>query len=630
MRLAAILALIGLIRALILSALKQDAHRRYARRGLSNAPEPQHTAWFAAATAIATIAVVFCGGVPGPSGDSGVDAVEPLTLQLWTAGGPCLGKSLRHLNWSISGGVPPFTVTVGERQHVDARLRWTVTVNCGPLPTDPSPCDPEPKRHQTFKAVVTDSRGVTAEADLQVAVAEPPRRPKPGAVLPGASAGSAVRLGWTAVTEGSDVCAYELRYQATDWDAASWSEPWTAISEAIENGRTEYLHSGLDVGRRYRYQVRARNNLGEGEWSRAFPEAGVRPGAPALTARTAASGSVALSWVAGAPGPTRWEYRQRPEGGSWGDWMRVADSDALTADHTVTGLTEDARYQFQVRAVVATGGGPASAAAAAVAGLTPTVPSGREPIFYDDLDSGGGAVRSNSYAFLTAAADLTSGATTFAEVSSAEALLLNTSSTYVREVAEVLADIQVGDRITWGGRCWYHYRVTEILADPPAPARKLFRIALEAEDPCGSTTAQRSDPNYFDKWRDGFVAFGWDDDPPNQPEIGPDGIRILPYQYAVEGGHTYRLRGRARPTSIVIDVPVGIRLIDWGMLLSSHGRSVATYEDEATGSILVMDPSTGEHSGYSMETPDGWTDPPEDVAARFEALIASIREVPLP
>ena len=626
-RLVAVLVLIGLTRALILSALKQDADRRYARRGRRSAPEPRHTAWFAAATAVAAIAVVFCGGVPGSAGDSDIDPPEPLALELYMTIVPCAEPTGRTMRWRISGGVPPHTVTV-DGQPVNTRfgVAW---VNCGLLPTDPSPCDPEPKLHQTFKAVVTDSRGVTAEADLQVPVVEPPRRPKPGAVLSGASAGSAVRLGWTAVTEGSDVCAYELRYQATDWDVASWPETWTAISEAIENGGTEYLHSGLDTGRRYRYQVRARNNIGAGEWSRAFPEAGVRPGAPALTARTAVSGSVALSWVADAAGATRWEYRQRPEGGSWGDWARIPDSDALTADYAVAGLTEDARYQFQVRAVVATGGGPASATATAVAGLTPTVPSDRELLRYDDLDSAGGAVRPRSYAFLTDAADLTSGATTFAEVSSAEALLLNTLGYVRRGYAEALSAVEVGDRITWHAGCWYHYRVTEILADPPAPARKLFRIALEAEDPCGSTTAQRGDPTYFDEWRDRYAVFGWEDDPPNEPEIGPDGIRILPYQYAVEGGHTYRLRGTARPTSLVIDVPTGMQLIFHGMP-HSHGPTIATYEDKASGTFLFMSPYTGRYATYRMETPDGWTDPPEDVAAWFEALIASIREVPLP
>lgn len=571
------------------------------------------------------LAVVFCGQAPGPSGDSDIGAVEPLALKLFISGAPCTEPTLRELSWIISGGAPPYTLTVNG-QAVDT-ARWSVGVLCGLLPTDPQPCDPEPKLRQTFRAVVTDSRGVTAEAEQQVAVAEPPRRPKPGAVLPGASSGAAVRLGWTAVTAGSDVCAYELRYQATDWDAGSWPETWTAISEAIGDGGTEYRHNGLDPERRYRYQVRARNNIGAGDWSRAFPEAGVRPGAPTLAARTAASGSVALSWVAGATGATRWEYRQRPADGSWGDWTAIAGSDGSMTTHAVTGLTEDARYDFQVRAVGANEPGSASATAVAIAGLSPTVPSDRESLAYDDLDSGGGATTPGSYAFLTDAADLTSGATTFAEVSGAEALLLNERGYVDRDYADLLSVVEVGDRITWHIGCWYHYRITEILADPPA--RKLLRIALEAEDPCGSTTAQRNDPAYFDEWRDRYTVFGWDDRPPSEPEIGPDGIRIMPYRYAAEGGHTYRIHSRARPTSIVIDVPLGMRLIFVGIPLS-HGSALATYVDEATDSFLVLNPYTGRNAGYRVEVPEGETEPPSDVVARFEALIASIREVPLP
>ena len=585
--------------------------------------------WFAAATAIAVLAVVFCGSAPEPSGDSDIGAVEPLALKLFISGAPCTEPTLRELSWIISGGAPPYALAV-DGQAVDT-ARWSVGVLCGLLPTDPQPCDPEPKLHQTFRAVVTDSRGVTAEAEQQVAVAEPPRRPKPGAVLPGASSSAAVRLGWTAVTEGSDVCAYELRYQATDWDADGWPKTWTAISEAIGAGGTEYLHNGLDPERRYRYQVRAQNNIGASDWSRAFPEAGVRPGAPTLTARTAASGSVALSWVAGATEATRWEYRQRPVDGSWSEWTAITGSDGSMTTHAVTGLTEDARYDFQVRAFGANEPDSASATAVAVAGLSPTVPSDRESLAYDDLDSGGGATTPGSYAFLTDAADLTSGATTFAEVSGAEALLLNASSNYTNRAAEILAAVEVGDRFTWhlSATCWYHYRVTEILADPPAPARKLFRIALEAEDPCGSTAAQRSDPDHFDEMRDWYAVFGWGDTPPNEPIIGPDGIRIMPYRYAAEGGHTYRLNGRGRPTSIVIDVPLGMRLIFVGIPLS-HGSALATYVDEATDSFLVLNPYTGRNAGYRVKVPEGETEPPSDVVARFEALIASIREVPLP
>lgn len=195
MRLTAVLALIGLMRA-------------------PYAPKPRRTPWFAAATAIAVLAVLFCGSAPGSTGDSDIGEVEPLTLNLRMSSVPCAEPTILTLRWRIAGGVPPYTLTV-DGQAVSTRfgIAW---VNCGLLPTDPQPCDPEPKLHQTFKAVATDSRGVTAEDELHVAVAEPPRRAKPGAVLSGASGGAAVQLGWTAVTEGSAVCTYELRYQATD------------------------------------------------------------------------------------------------------------------------------------------------------------------------------------------------------------------------------------------------------------------------------------------------------------------------------------------------------------------------------------------------------------------------------
>ncbi len=556
----------------------------------------------------------------------------PLTLQLYSfpGGGFCEANGTERimLGPRISGGVPPYTVTIDD-QPFDLQRR-AVILDCGLRPSDPPPCDPNPKLHQTFTVVATDSRGVTATATLQVAVTEPPYRLAPGAVLSGASTGTAVRLGWeAAVMYGSPVaCAYELRYQATDWDATTWPDSWTAIGEAVEADETEYLHDGLDPDRRYRYQVRARNDIGAGDWSRAFPHDGARPGAPALSAQTAASGSVALSWSAGSARTTRWEYRQRSDNGSWGSWTQIVGALPLTTSHTVTGLTEDARYQFQLRAVGASGAGPASAAAGAVAGLTPTVLSDREPLYYDDLDSAGEAVRPGSYAFLTDADDLTSGATTFAEVSSAEALLLNTKGYVGRYYGSVLATAQVGDRITWlpNSGCWYHYRITAIPRNPPAPARKLFRVALAASDPCGSAApGSRNAKIYFDEMRGNTTTFGWNN-PPSEPHIGPDGVRILPSRYAVEGGHTYRLNSR---TSIVVDVPLGMRLIRATVALVNGGL-YATYIDAVSGGDFSLYASDGDEVHYYVPTPEGETEPPADVVARFEALIASIREQPLP
>ncbi len=552
---------------------------------------------------------------------------ERLTLELLTGPDLCAVIGRTGLYWHTSGGVPPYTVTV-DGQQVDGGA-GSVPVRCRSPETSLPACDPLRSSHRTVLATVTDSRGVSAKAELQVALGEPPSPAEPGAVRQDASGGVGLRLSWRDPAPVPPVCTYELQYQATAWDATSWPDSWTAISEAIEAGATTYLHRNLDPNRRYRYQLRAKNNIGASYWSPAFPEAGARPGALALAAQTAASGSVALSWSAGPADATRWEYRWRQAGGSWGAWTTIAGSNTSTTEHTVGGLTEDARYQFQLRAITADGTSPTSAIASAIAGLMPTVPSERESLRYDDLDSTGGATRPGSYAFLKDADDLTSGAATFAEVSGAEALLLNASGYARRYYGAVLASVRVGDRFTWHpySRCWYYYRVTEVLSVPTTPTRRLFRIVLEAEDPCGVAAARAGNAkSYFDESRDNSAWFSWGD-PPNALYVGADGIRIMPGRYAAEGGYTYRLIEQG---PIVIDVPASMRLRFGRASLASTGIGYAMYVDDVTGSHIILDPSTGQDAAYHIETPEGETEPPAEVVARFEALLASIREVPLP
>ena len=80
----------------------------------------------------------------------------------------------------------------------------------------------------------------------------------------------------------------------------------------------------------------------------------------------------------------------------------------------------------------------------------------------------------------------------------------------------------------------------------------------------------------------------------------------------------------------MIDVPVGMRLRFGLASLASTGTAYALYVDEVTGSHIILDPATGRDAAYYIETTDGETEPTADVVARFEALIASIREVPPP
>ena len=548
-----------------------------------------------------------------------------LGMSLFGGGEYCVEAGMRELFWNIYGGVPPYSVTVEGEPVAPGRKR--VSVFCGLRPSDPQPCDPEPKQHQTFSAVVTDSRGVSAEAEFQAVVAAPPNRTITGSILPPATAsGAAVRLAWLARLDlwvgDSGVCAHELRYQLTAWDADSWPEEWTTIDETIAASAAEYLHSGLNPDRRYRYQVRALNNIGAGEWSRPFPRTAARPGAAVLSARTAASGSVALSWSAAPFGAARWEYRRRPTGGGrvlwtalagWSPWTTIASSGGYAARRIVSGLTEDVRYDFQVRAVNAAGPGRASATAAAAAGLTPTPPS--TSLLYDEYDATSGATAPGAHSILSDAADLSSGIVKFADAPTAAALLVNVDGFGGRRYAEFLADVAVGDAFTWEHptKCWFAYQVTELLDDPPAPARKLFAIELTAQDSCTGPVSVRGL----------YYRLIWGP-APSEPRIGADGIRILPADYPVEGGHAYRLGDYGWLSRVVIDVPAGMRLIE--SVLSEEWT--AFLQDEASGAVLGLDFYSGEDVGRYVPPEYDASGDTRDVSALFDAIAESARIQP--
>ena len=86
------------------------------------------------------------------------------------------------------------------------------------------------------------------------------------------------------------------------------------------------------------------------------------PGAPQnLRATTLPPNtSAVLNWAApasiGGSGITKYQYRQKEVGGSWGSWANIANSASLTT-YTVTGLTATKTYAFQMRAFNSTDAG---------------------------------------------------------------------------------------------------------------------------------------------------------------------------------------------------------------------------------------------------------------------------------
>ena len=112
--------------------------------------------------------------------------------------------------------------------------------------------------------------------------------------------------------------------------------------------------------------------------------ASTTPPAPAnLRADPGNDRSVALSWTTpgdGGSAITKHQYRFKEPSFTdpWGAWTDIPDSapgGANATGHTVSGLTNAQRYQFQVRAVNAIGDGTASAIVSGVAGSPPPAPT---------------------------------------------------------------------------------------------------------------------------------------------------------------------------------------------------------------------------------------------------------------
>ena len=156
-----------------------------------------------------------------------------------------------------------------------------------------------------------------------------------------------VVLEWTEPADdgGAPVTGYEYRFAAGT--AVPGDTPWQSAGLDLE-----WTVTGLTNGQQYAFEVRARNRVGEGEARGALATPVARPGALASLTATAGDEEVALVWSApaddgGAP-VTGYGYRYAagqavPEDVTWRD-----AGTELTA--TVTGLENETRYTFEVRA----------------------------------------------------------------------------------------------------------------------------------------------------------------------------------------------------------------------------------------------------------------------------------------
>ena len=173
----------------------------------------------------------------------------------------------------------------------------------------------------------------------------PPDEPEDLVAEAGDPAYSVISLGWKA--PAADAARAAVSGYLLEWSANS-SGPWTQIDLSGNTG-TIYYHRDLAAASTYHYRVYARSDAsGDSDASVAASAdtAIAPPGAPTNLDADPGDAQVTLKWDPGASSIDKYRY-STDDGANYTD---IANSDAATTSHTVTGLTNGTAYTFEIQA----------------------------------------------------------------------------------------------------------------------------------------------------------------------------------------------------------------------------------------------------------------------------------------
>ncbi len=210
-------------------------------------------------------------------------------------------------------------------------------------------------------ATVTDSAGAAGYAELTwvnaALIEETPPEPPAGAAAAGGN--RSVTLTWDPPVAWLVTTYYQYRYRPA---SGAWT-PWAVLHPR----NRAHTIGGLSSGAHYEIEMRTATDTGFSDPVGVFASTDATvPAAPAGLTAAGGDGWVDLSWDnPGDSSITGYYVRQRPSfDDGWWCWTWIYASDKDTAAHRVTKLSAGTAYRMQIRAVNATGTGPAAEASA--------------------------------------------------------------------------------------------------------------------------------------------------------------------------------------------------------------------------------------------------------------------------
>ncbi len=213
-----------------------------------------------------------------------------------------------------------------------------------------------------YKFKVRAVNGVGPGDESAPVIVTPATVPEAPGNLTATPGNAEVTLSWDAPDDdgGSAIERYEYKIDSGEWVSTGGTT-------------TTYMVTGLASGQIYEFRVRAVNDVGPGAESAPVSVAPATvPGAPRNLTLTSGDQYMMLIWERpednGGLRITGYEYSQKEENGSFGEWTSIDNSapgEANETSYAVTGLKNGTVYSFRVRAVNEVGPGDPSAEATA-------------------------------------------------------------------------------------------------------------------------------------------------------------------------------------------------------------------------------------------------------------------------